>query len=154
MEKLNKKMEIISGEKTQWELVGVIDSCIREKASPEEPSEPGKRGLTGTRVLTSWKRKWWQEKQSGDRAVGQPPVNYTTSGGPLPTYKMKYRRLHGLHHRHVCFIRSCVAFCDCGTVCLSSMGSCKGCHQKAGVRPRWPLATCPTLSRGQLACGT
>lgn len=35
VEKLNKKMEIISGEKTRWELVGVIATAVSERKPPQ-----------------------------------------------------------------------------------------------------------------------
>jgi hypothetical protein len=38
VEKLNKKMEIISGEKTRWELVGVITTAVSERKPPQGTS--------------------------------------------------------------------------------------------------------------------
>lgn len=35
VEKLNKKMEIISGEKTRWELVGGITTAVSERKPPQ-----------------------------------------------------------------------------------------------------------------------
>lgn len=86
VEKLNKKMEIIGGEKTRWELVGVIATAVSERKPPQRDQQSqGNVGRQGPRVVTSWKRKWWQEKNGGggDRGVGQPSVNCTTSGVSL-----------------------------------------------------------------------
>lgn len=57
-------------------------SCMREKATPEEPAEPGKRGLTGTQSGDLMEEKVVSGKEwgRGCQVVGQLSVKYTTLG--------------------------------------------------------------------------
>lgn len=64
-------------------------SCIREKATPEEPAEPGKRGLIGTQSGDLMEEKVVAGKEQGDRVVGQPSP--PAQGCPLLTSKMDVR---------------------------------------------------------------